>query len=82
MNIGGGQIMMAKNPIKYAYLLKDIYLGKEVACPECGKPGLEHRFYASGKEKVGFAQFHCHCCNTDAHLCRVKFPENVVTEEL
>lgn len=51
---------MAKNPIKYAYLLKDIYLGKEVACPECGKPGLQHHFYAQGKGHIGFAQFHCY----------------------
>lgn len=73
--------MMAKDPVKYAYLLKDIYSGKDITCPECGKPGLQHHFYARGKDKVGYAQFHCRYCNTDAHLCRVKFPENVATEE-
>lgn len=82
MSIGEKLIMMAKNPIKYAYLLKEIYEGKEVTCPQCGKSGLRHRFCASKKDKVGFAQFHCPNCNTDAHLCRVKFPDNVSTEEL
>lgn len=72
--------MMTKNPVKYAYLLEEIYEGKNVICPQCKKVGLQHRFYASEKDKIGFAQFHCPNCNTDAHLCRVKFPDNVHTE--
>lgn len=73
--------MMAKNPVKYALLLESVYEGKDVSCPECGKKGLQHRFYASGKDRVGFAQFHCPHCNTDAHLCRIKFPKGILTEE-
>lgn len=73
--------MMAKNPIKYALLFKELYAGKEINCPECGGLGLQHRFYARGKDRTGFAQFHCPHCNVDAHLCRVRFPEGVQTEE-
>ena len=73
--------MMAKNPVKYAYLLKEVYEGKEVACPQCGKIGLRHQFYAAGKDRIGFAQFHCPHCGTDAHLCRVQFPEGVQTDK-
>ena len=69
--------MMVQNPIKYAYLLKKVYSGENVECPECGAPDLKHIFYAEEKDRVGFAQFHCDKCGAEAHLCRVKFPEGV-----
>ncbi len=81
MNTEGRPIMMAKNPVDYAFLLEKIYKGKEVACPSCGKIGLQHHFYSSGKDRIGFAQFQCPHCNVEAHLCRVKFPKGVQTEE-
>lgn len=74
-------MMMAKNPVKYALLLEKVYEGKAIVCPACGKPGLQYHFYASGEDRVGFAQFHCPHCDTDAHLCRVRFPEGIQTEE-
>lgn len=70
--------MMVKNPIKYVALLEKVYSGEEIKCPECGRAGLDHRFF-SDDDHVGFAQFHCQHCGADAHLCRVKFPENVET---
>lgn len=73
---------MAKDPIRYVRLLEEIYEGKEVVCPQCKRKGLEHHLYASGGERVGFAQFHCPHCDIDAHLCRVRFPEGVLTEEI
>lgn len=74
--------MMVNNPIEYAKLLEDVYAGKEVRCPQCKEEGLEHRFCSEGKEKIGFAQFHCPHCGADAHLSRVKFPQNIKTEEM
>lgn len=74
--------MMVKNPIEYAKLLNDVYAGKYILCPECGKQGVEHHFFSSGKDNVGFAQFHCPHCNAEAHLSRVKFPKGVQTEDM
>ena len=82
MIIGGKPTMMAKDPVKYALLLEHVYRGESVTCPECKKAGLQHHFYASRKDRTGFAQFHCPHCDTDAHLCRVKFPDGILTEDL
>lgn len=68
------------DPRKYAYLLNEIYAGREVKCPVCGNM-LKHNFYA-GKDHVGFAQFECTSCGETAHLSRIKFPPAIKVKEL
>ncbi len=74
--------MMVNNPVEYALLLKQVYKGKEVKCPKCGRYGLQYKFFSPRNSRVGFAQFHCIYCDTSAHLSRVQFPEEVETEEM
>lgn len=74
--------MMADNPVAYALLLERVYTGEKVKCPKCGKDGLQHRFFSPKNDRVGFARFHCIYCDTSAHLSRVRFPDEVETEEM
>lgn len=74
--------MMANNPVKYALLLEKVYNGEQIRCPQCGKAGLQHKFFSPENDRVGFAQFHCPHCFADAHLSRVRFPEGIKTEKM
>lgn len=65
--------MLVNNPIEYALQLDKIFQGEKVECPHCKNGILAHKFYADKKERIGFAQFHCPKCDTDAHLSRVQF---------
>lgn len=74
--------MLVNNPIEYALQLDKIFQGEKVECPHCKNGILVHKFYADKKDRIGFAQFHCPKCDTDAHLSRVQFPEDVEFEEM
>ena len=63
VNIGGKPTMMAKDPVKYALLLEQVYRGESVTCPECKEAGLQHHFYASRKDRTGDPH---HCARTYA----------------
>ncbi len=67
-------------PIEWAKLLPEIYDNKEIECPYCKSKEVKVNLFA--KDNIGFAQFHCENCGKEAHLSRVKFPDNVVTKKL
>lgn len=65
------------NEVKWAKLLKKIYAGESVTCPDCGG-NVQSTLY-SNDGKIGFAVLQCETCNVHIKFSRINIPDKVKT---
>ena len=68
---------------QWVEILTSSYSNQTQTCPECGG-NIKSSFYANETKdgKIGFAVLECEKCKERQSFSRVKFPDNVKTQEL